>query len=368
MEVGSLSKAYFLKKRIDETVLRWTKKWGEILRIEVRDLISILTGKEPKHAKGLSLEEWASLFGIKFHETAGLDIIYDGEQRRREMYEYPIQHIKGFNFLGHVKVWDTEVFKKAAVVEKVKLSKPYHVDEFMFVKANTSREIKIPITGPYTLADWSYDEYYFKRYGWINDPLKKRKMAKMDLVMDLAKEVIRPNIEELVNRGARRIQIDEPAATTKPDELDIFVEAFNQAVKGIETKITFHICYSDYSKLFPYIFDLKADEFSLACSTYDSWELGVTESKRTGFQILKLFKEYGEKRRVAPGVIDVHTDDVESSELVRDRLLYAAKVLGDPSMVIACNDCGLRTRSWEVAYEKEKNLVKGAELARKELS
>jgi len=36
--------------------------------------------------------------------------------------------------------------------------------------------------------------------------------------------------------------------------------------------------------------------------------------------------------------------------------------------VIACHDCGLRTRRWEVAFEKEKALVKGAELARREFS
>jgi len=67
-------------------------------------------------------------------------------------------------------------------------------------------------------------------------------------------------------------------------------------------------------------------------------------------------------------VTDVHTDFVEPPELVRDRLLYAARVLDDPEKVIACHDCGLRTRRWEVAFEKEKALVKGAELARREFS
>jgi len=51
---------------------------------------------------------------------------------------------------------------------------------------------------------------------------------------------------------------------------------------------------------------------------------------------------------------------------VRDRLLYAARLLDDPSKIIASNDCGLRTRTWEVAYEKEKALVAGAGLARRE--
>ena len=50
------------------------------------------------------------------------------------------------------------------------------------------------------------------------------------------------------------------------------------------------------------------------------------------------------------GVLDIHTDFVESPELVRDRILYAVEVFGDPARIHVCPDCGLRTRSWDVAY------------------
>ncbi|MEM2149873.1 MAG: hypothetical protein QXO46_08405, partial [Nitrososphaerota archaeon] len=79
--------------------------------------------------------------------------------------------------------------------------------------------------------------------------------------------------------------------------------------------------------------------------------------------VVEYFREYARWLEVAPGVIDVHTDFVEPSELVRDRLVYVAKRHGDESKIIACNDCGLRTRSWDIAYMKEKNLVKGAMMA-----
>ena len=59
----------------------------------------------------------------------------------------------------------------------------------------------------------------------------------------------------------------------------------------------------------------------------------------------------------------MHTDYIEPTELVRDRILYAAKLLGSDKIYVN-PDCGLRTRSIDVAYAKLKNMVAGAKLAR----
>ena len=61
--------------------------------------------------------------------------------------------------------------------------------------------------------------------------------------------------------------------------------------------------------------------------------------------------------------MDIHSDFIESPELVRDRILYAAKVLG-PERIFANPDCGLRTRKLDIAFAKLQNMVKGAGLAR----
>ena len=67
------------------------------------------------------------------------------------------------------------------------------------------------------------------------------------------------------------------------------------------------------------------------------------------------------------GGSDVHVNEIVSPELIRDRLLYAAKALGDPTKVYVNPDCGLRTRTREVSFDKIRSIVKGAELARKAL-
>jgi 5-methyltetrahydropteroyltriglutamate--homocysteine methyltransferase len=59
-------------------------------------------------------------------------------------------------------------------------------------------------------------------------------------------------------------------------------------------------------------------------------------------------------------------DTLETPEVIRDRLLYCAKRLG-PERVLANPDCGLRTRSWDVAFAKLQNISRGAEMARNAL-
>lgn len=81
---------------------------------------------------------------------------------------------------------------------------------------------------------------------------------------------------------------------------------------------------------------------------------------------MDLWTEHEAPFDVGLGVLDVHTDRIEGPELVRDRVLYAAGVLG-PERVRVNPDCGLRTRRWDVVAAKLKSLVEGTRLARKEL-
>ncbi len=59
---------------------------------------------------------------------------------------------------------------------------------------------------------------------------------------------------------------------------------------------------------------------------------------------------------------------MEPPELVEDRILYAAKLVEDPYRIYVSPDCGLRTRAWDVSFQKLSNMVTGADLARKSLT
>src|SRR5437879_12364218 len=68
--------------------------------------------------------------------------------------------------------------------------------------------------------------------------------ARRDFLLDLVEKVIRPEIRDLVEAGASWIQIDEPALTTHPEraEGEMFVEAWNETVRGFNCKCSEHTC------------------------------------------------------------------------------------------------------------------------------
>lgn len=313
-------------------------------------LLRTLRNRNITKEEGERVRDDAAYINIKMLEELGLDIVYDGEARRVEMYEYPIKNIAGFKFCGQVRSFDNRYYRKARCITRIEYKGPYHFDEALFVKRHSSKEIKIPVTGPYTLADWSYNEYY---------------STKEEFLFDLAKIVIRPLLLDLERAGIPQIQIDEPASTTHPGDIKIFVEAFNEAVSNISSKISVHICYSgNYESLFPHVLEMKTAQFILEFANRDTIALGLSKEKRIGYDALNLFNEYNDKREIGLGVVDVHTDDLEEPHLIRDRILYATKIIDDPYRIFVNPDCGLRTRSREIAFEKLRRLVQGAKLAR----
>ncbi len=354
-EIGSLAKPnwrvkYLRGLPLSDEDFQEIRKWDQILGTEF-DYEILKQERTPENRK--KVIEHSALQAIRFFETAGLDIVFDGEQFRTEMYEYPVKRIEGFEFVGHVRSFDNKYYRKAAVIERPRLKEPYHVEEFVFTKRHATKKVKVPVTGPYALAEWTFNEYYMRKHFGSKEA---RYEAKKEFVFDLAKEVLRPNLEALIREGAEIIQIDEPAATTKPDELPIFVEAFNEMVEGLQAKFVMHICYSDYSLLFPHILEMKrCEQFLLEFANRD-------DEKRSGYQILHLFKEYSYDKELGLGVVDVHSDFIEPPELIRDRIVYAANVLS-PEQIYVNPDCGLRTRTWDVAYQKLKNMVKGTRMA-----
>ncbi|MEM3597024.1 MAG: hypothetical protein QXJ53_02700 [Candidatus Bathyarchaeia archaeon] len=375
-EIGSLAKPAWRVKGyrgepLSKGEIAEATTWGHKLGIEnLEELVRVLTNRVRTSADKKALLRWSAKFAIRFFECAGLDVVFDGEQWRSEMYEHVIRNVEGFEFLGYVRSFDYRYFNKAACIGKPKYAKPFYVEEFIFVKENTDRMVKVPFTGPYTLVDWTFNEYYERKAGGEIKDLKQRKAAaRKDFLFDLIKEVIRPEIGRLIEAGAKWIQIDEPAATTNPsaEEMELFVEAFNETVKGFNCTFSLHNCYSNYKVLAKYASQLRnCSQLALEFANRDSRQAGIGET-RIGYKELKFFEEYGFRGKYGLGVVDVHTDFVETPELIRDRILHAVNVVGDPSRIYVSTDCGLRTRTWETSFAKLKNMVLGAELARNAL-
>jgi 5-methyltetrahydropteroyltriglutamate--homocysteine methyltransferase len=374
-EVGSLDKPSwrvkaFAGKPLDDKDIDVARTWGERLGVDGYEQLIELLQRAPltEAADKEQVKRWSSRYGLRMQESAGLDVVYDGEQQRSEMYAWAVAHAKGFEWRGSVRAFDNKYYSKAAVIGPVSLKEPYHNEEFSYLRDNAQAELKVPITGAYTIADWSFDEYYVADavVGMGHAEWRaKRRDGRRRFVLDVARDLIRPNVEELIGLGARWIQIDEPAGSTEPDELDLLVDSFNESVEGLGAVFSTHLCFSDYDLFFPAIERMSGcRQYCVGFANYDSRELGTSADARPGYQVIKRFRDLPYRPALGLGVLDIHTDFIEPPELVRDRILYSVEVFGDPALVHVTPDCGLRTRSWDVAYEKLRNMVAGVELAK----
>jgi 5-methyltetrahydropteroyltriglutamate--homocysteine methyltransferase len=372
-EIGSLGKPGWRVKGyagrpLDDDDVDEARRWGKRLEVDEHDALIELLQRAPLDDDGRrELRRWSSRYAIRFFEAAGLDVVYDGEQQRSEMYAYAVRHAEGFEFRGSVRSFDDKYYSKAAVTGPIGLGEPYHDDEFEHAATVAHAPLKIPVTGPYTIAIWSFDERY-RPVADLAAPLAERRRAAADarrsFVLDVARDLIRPNLESLIARGARWIQLDEPAASTDPGELDLVVDAFNACVDGLDATFSTHLCFSDYDLFFPAVERMAGcEQYAVGFANYDRRELGTSAADRPGYAVIERFRDLGYEPALGLGVLDIHTDFVEPPELVRDRILHAVDVFGGPERIHVTPDCGLRTRTWDVAFDKLRSMVAGVELA-----
>jgi len=273
------------------------------------------------------------------HERAGLDTVADGEMRRTEMVEHFARRIPGFEFNGPVKVWGHNYFDKPSVVSAVTYDDPWLLDEFEFASGVATRPVKVPITGPYTLARWSFNEVYDDEAALAHD------------LADLVNEEVR----RLADAGARYVQIDEPALSTRPDDCAVVRECVERIVDGIpdEVRITLHVCYGDYSRIYPEINDFPIDEFDVELCNGDYGQIEV-------------FRDPPPEPDLGLGVVDVHDAAVETVAEIKRNIRRGLQVV-PPEQLTVSPDCGLKLLPREVAARKLENLVTAARAVETEL-
>ncbi|MBI4342151.1 MAG: methionine synthase, partial [Candidatus Omnitrophica bacterium] len=115
-------------------------------------------------AKALrALEEQATREWIKIQEDLGIDIIVDGEQYRGDMVAYFSEHLGGFKQSELVRSYGNRYYRKPIIMGKITRPKPVTVEWWRFAQRLTKQPVKGMLTGPYTIMDWSFNEYYPSR-------------------------------------------------------------------------------------------------------------------------------------------------------------------------------------------------------------
>lgn len=115
------------------------------------------------------------------------------------------------------------------------------------------------------------------------------------------------------------------------------------------------MCYSNFNDIIHSIIDMDADVITI-------------ENSRSDEKLLSVFREgvkYG--AGIGPGVYDIHSPRIPSTEEIADRINKMLAVL-ETNILWVNPDCGLKTRKYTEVMPALKNMVAAAKLLRTELA
>ncbi|MCX6831680.1 MAG: methionine synthase [candidate division Zixibacteria bacterium] len=283
------------------------------------------------------LELQATREVIRQQEEVGLDILVHGEMERGDMTTYFAEKLVGMGISDLVRSYGNRYYRKPIVADALQRLAPMTIEMFRYAQSLTDKPVKGMLTGPYTMCDWSFNTHYESR---------------REVVLAFAR-LLHDEVKDLQSAGAKYIQIDEPAISTRPEELPLAIEAMAIVTEGIAAKTISHICYGDFRTIYPLILDLPVDQLDL-------------EFANSGYANLDIFRIPKFTKEIAFGVLDIHSHRIETVEEIVEGIKKGIDVFGVEKMTID-PDCGLKTRTTEEAFAKLRNMVTAVRQVKSEL-
>jgi 5-methyltetrahydropteroyltriglutamate--homocysteine methyltransferase len=286
---------------------------------------------------------------IRWQEEIGLDVLVHGEFERNDMVEYFAELLEGFLFTsnGWVQSYGSRCVKPPVIFGDISREKDMTVRWSRFAQECTALPMKGMLTGPVTILQWSF----------VRDD-QPRSTTAMQIAL-----AIRDEVQALEQAGINIIQIDEPAVREglplrKQDwesYLDWAIKAFRISASGVrdETQIHTHMCYSEFNDIIGSIADMDADVITI-------------ETSRSQMELLDVFSKFKYPNEIGPGVYDIHSPRVPTTEEMVALMEKAAASI--PVRNLWVNpDCGLKTRDWPETTQALGNMVKAASMLRKQV-
>jgi len=290
----------------------------------------------------------ATRLAVQDLERAGVDVVTDGEMRRESYSNRFATALDGVDLDNPGVALDRTGHENPVprVVGPIHRTRPVEVADVEFLRAITDRRIKITVPGPFTMTQQAQNDHYGD-----------------DRSLALAyAEAVNAELSDLKTAGADVVQIDEPYLQARPEPArEYALEAINRALDGIEGDTVLHTCFG-YAHIvkarltgYPFLSELNdcaATHISLEAAQ-PSLDPGVLADLQDKVIIL--------------GVLDLGWSEVETPEVVADRIRNALEVVAPERLVIA-PDCGMKYLPRERAVRKLEAMVAGARIVREALA
>ena len=381
-------------KRSENRIL--TTHVGSLIRpAELLEALSGFRDQAPSHdGRFLDILDRAIKDIVRKQVDVGIDIINDGEFGKSSWANYVLERISGFenrpnqkapvHWLGRDPERFDQFFAKEmpyisgglpvdACIGPIIYSDTIPIDENirLFKQALSSvsvTEAFLTTVAPASAAFTGANEYY---------------PSEQDYIYALA-EALRAEYQKVHDAGFL-VQVDDAVLANMFDFLvqqdperyrewaELRIEALNHALRGIpEDRIRYHVCFGSWhvphvadaplSEIVGLILRVRAGAYSIeAANPRHEHEWRV-------WQEVKLPAD----KILIPGIITHHTTTVEHPQVVADRIVRFARIVGREN-VIAGTDCGFAQAQSiqrvhpQVMWAKFESLVEGARLATKAL-
>ncbi len=289
----------------------------------------------------------ATLLAIRAQEEAGLDILTDGEICRESYSNRFATALDGVDIdnpgIGMDRSGHPNTVPR--VTGPIRRRHPVEVEDLRFLRASTSRTVKITVPGPFTMSQQAQDDYYGSPEA---------------LALGYA-EAVNEEIKDLFAAGADIVQLDEPYLQARPEPAHQYgVKVVNRALEGVTGTTAVHLCFGyaaivhdrppGYSFL-PELAECSCDQISI-------------ETAQSGLDCSVLSALDG--KTIILGVLDLNDTTVETPETVAARVRRALPYV-PPERLVLAPDCGMKYLPRDAAFGKLTAMTAAAARLRAEI-
>jgi 5-methyltetrahydropteroyltriglutamate--homocysteine methyltransferase len=227
----------------------------------------------------------------------------------------------------------------------------------------------LPVVAPASTY-WLHNEYYDSDEAFV--------YALADVLHEEYKAIIDAGLLLQVDDAVLMHEADSMLSTGESWEdyrrwAELRIEALNHALRGLpQDRIRYHVCWGSWHG--PHAFDPPLRDTVDMLLAVNAGSYAIEQANPRHEHEWRVWEEVKlpEGRKLIPGVVTHHTNVVEHPELVAQRLVRLARVVGREN-VLAGTDCGFAQGAFiarvhpEIQWAKLAALAEGARLASREL-
>ena len=284
----------------------------------------------------------ATRLAVQDMERAGVDLITDGEMRRESYSNRFATALSGVDLERPGVALDRTGHENPVPRVEGPIQRMWPVEErdVRFLRSITDRRIKITVPGPFTMTQQAQNDYY---------------ADERELAVAYA-DAVNAELRDLKAAGADVVQIDEPYLQARPEKArEYAIEAINRALAGIEGETVLHTCFG-----YAHIVHDRPEGYSFLGELNDCAATHLSLEAAQPNLDPEVLRDVPDKTIVL-GVLDLGSEEIETPEVVADRIRKALTVL-EPERLVVAPDCGMKYLPRERAFRKLEAMVAGARL------